>query len=103
LADTAAARPPPRRPLPTADRVAGLLLILSAQKIATIRQLTVDNVGVSGETVEITFGTSPVILLAPLAALVRELVATRRDKAKIDTPDDVPWLSPEDSRPLWWP
>jgi hypothetical protein len=103
LADTAAARPPPRRPLPTADRVAGLLLILYAQKIATIRQLTVDNVGVSGETVEITFGTSPVILLAPLAALVRELVATRRDKAKIDTPDDVPWLSPEDSRPLWWP
>ncbi|MFB7109191.1 hypothetical protein [Streptomyces sp. NPDC056291] len=38
----------------------------------------------------------------PLAALVRELVATRRGKAKIGTPDDVPWLFPggQPGRPL---
>ncbi|GGX34463.1 hypothetical protein GCM10010341_65020 [Streptomyces noursei] len=27
-----------------------------------------------------------------MAALVRELVATRRGKAEVGTPDDVPWL-----------
>ncbi|WP_331763202.1 site-specific integrase (plasmid) [Streptomyces sp. NBC_01590] len=88
--------------LPTADRVAGLLLILYAQKIATIRQLTVDDVDITGETVAISFGTSPVILPMPLATLVRELVATRRGKAKIGTPDDAPWLFPggQPGRPL---
>lgn len=88
--------------LPTADRVAGLLLILYAQKIATISQLTVDDVDITGETVAISFGTSPVILPTPLVALVRELVATRRGKAKIGSPDDVPWLFPrgQPGRPL---
>ncbi|MEF9908144.1 site-specific integrase [Streptomyces sp. P9-A2] len=80
--------------LPTPDRVAGLLLVLYAQKIATISQLTVDDVHLDNDTVAITFGTSPVVLPEPLAALVRELVATRRGKAKIGTPEDVPWLFP---------
>ncbi|MGN5381805.1 hypothetical protein ACQ4WX_46140 [Streptomyces lasalocidi] len=53
--------------LPTPDRVAGLLLILYAQKIATISQLTVDDVHFDGDTVAITFGTSPVVLRAPLS------------------------------------
>ncbi|MFI5772835.1 site-specific integrase [Streptomyces sp. NPDC051658] len=88
--------------LPTPDRVAGLLLILYAQKIATISQLTVDDVHFDAGTVYITFGTSPVVLPAPLASLVRELVATRRGKAKIGTPEDVPWLFPggHPGRPL---
>ncbi|MFF7074574.1 hypothetical protein [Streptomyces pseudovenezuelae] len=88
--------------LPTADRVAGLLLILYAQKISTISQLTVDDVDITGDTVAIAFGSSPVTLPSPLAALVRELVATRRGKAKIGTPDDVPWLFPggQPGRPL---
>ncbi|WP_055632853.1 hypothetical protein [Streptomyces griseoruber] len=88
--------------LPTPDRVAGLLLILYAQKIATISQLTVDDVHIDGDTVTITFGSSPVVLPTPLASLVRELVATRRGKAKIGTPDDVPWLFPggQPGRPL---
>lgn len=68
--------------LPTADRVAGLLLILYAQKIATISQLTVDDVDITGETVAISFGTSPVILPMPLATLVRELVASRHGKPR---------------------
>lgn len=78
--------------LPTLDRVAGLLVILNAQKIASISQLTVDDVHFDGENASITFGTSPVVLPAPLATLVRELVATRRGKAKIGTPEDVPRL-----------
>ncbi|MFD0526065.1 hypothetical protein ACFQ1I_00515 [Kitasatospora arboriphila] len=80
--------------LPTADRVAGLLLILYAQKISAISQLTVDDVDITGEAVAIAFGTSPVTLPAPLATLVRELVATRRGKAKIGTPDNSPWHFP---------
>lgn len=68
--------------LPTADRVAGLLLILYAQKISTISQLTVDDVDITGDTVAIAFGSSPVTLPSPLAALVRELVATRRGKGQ---------------------
>lgn len=88
--------------LPTPDRVAGLLLILYAQKIATISQLTIDDVHIDGETVAITFGTSPVVLPPPLASLVREHVATRRGKAKIGAPDDLPWLFPggHPGRPL---
>ncbi|MFK0114019.1 site-specific integrase [Streptomyces sp. NPDC091217] len=88
--------------LPTPDRVAGLLLILYAQKIATISQLTVGDVDFDGDTVSITFGTSPVVLPAPLASLVRELIATRRGKAKIGTPEDAPWLFPggQPGRPL---
>lgn len=68
----------------------------------TICQLVVDNVQVDGDTVSITFGTSLVVLPAPLACLVRELVATRRGKAKIGTPEDVPWLFPggHPGRPL---
>ncbi|MFC4606910.1 hypothetical protein ACFO9E_03590 [Streptomyces maoxianensis] len=45
--------------LPTTDRVAGLLLILYAQKISTISQLTIDDIDITGETVAITFGTRP--------------------------------------------
>ncbi|WP_050993713.1 hypothetical protein [Streptomyces violaceusniger] len=75
--------------LPTPDRVAGLLLILYAQKISIISQLAVDDVHFDGDTVTITFGSSPIVLPAPLASLVRELIVTRRGKAKIGTPDDV--------------
>ncbi|WP_245699950.1 hypothetical protein [Streptomyces roseifaciens] len=84
------------------DRVAGLLLVLYAQKISTISQLTVDDVHIDGGTVTITFGSSPVVLPSPLASLVRELAATRRGKAKIGTPDDCPWLFPggQPGRPL---
>ncbi len=88
--------------LPTPDRVAGLLLLLYAQRIATITQLTVDHVHLTPDIVTITFGKSPIVLAEPLAGLVRDLVATRRGKAKIGTPADVPWLFPggRPGRPL---
>ncbi|MFJ7043302.1 hypothetical protein ACIQVC_07840 [Streptomyces sp. NPDC101112] len=70
--------------------------------IATISQLTVGDVHFEGDAVSITFGTSPIVLPSPLASLVRELVATRQGKAKIGTPEDVPWLFPggQPGRPL---
>jgi hypothetical protein len=80
--------------LPAGDRVAGLLVLLYAQRIATISQLTIDDVHLESDRVEIRFGTSPVVLPEPLAALVRDLVTTRRGKVKIGTPGDVPWLFP---------
>ena len=80
--------------LKTSDRVAGLLLVLYAQRIATISHLTVDHVDLNEDGVALRLGTSPVVLPEPLASLVRDLVATRRGKAKIGTPDDVPWLFP---------
>ena len=88
--------------LPTADRVAGLLLVLYAQRIATISQLTIDHVDLSNDTVKIRFGRSPILLPEPLDALVRDLVVSRRGKARIGTPDDVPWLFPggRPGRPL---
>jgi hypothetical protein len=80
--------------LPTGDRVAGLLLLLYAQKIATISHLRIGDVNLKADTVAISLGPSPVILPEPLAALVRELIATRSGKAKIGVPDDTPWLFP---------
>jgi hypothetical protein len=80
--------------LKTADRVAGLLLVLYAQRIATISQLTINHIHGDGDHVEIMLGTAPVVLPEPLAGLVRELVATRRGHAAIGAPDTVPWLFP---------
>jgi hypothetical protein len=76
------------------DQVAGLLLVLYAQRTATISQLTTDHVHLDSDHVEIMLGTAPVVLPAPLADLVRELVATRRGHAAIGAPDAVPWLFP---------
>ncbi|WP_030248058.1 hypothetical protein [Streptomyces sp. NRRL S-350] len=39
-------------------------------------------------------GTSPAVLPEPLVGLVRDLIATRRGKARIGTPNDVPWPFP---------
>ncbi|WP_204249052.1 site-specific integrase [Nocardia arizonensis] len=80
--------------LSTADRVAGLLVVLYAQRISTISQLTVDDIRAETDTITMTFGTTPIILPTPLDELVRELVTTRRGKAKIGTPDAVRWLFP---------
>ena len=80
--------------LKTPDRVAGLLLLLYAQHIATISQLTADDVHDDGATLKITFGTSPVIVPEPLAGLVRELIATRKGSNIINAPGARPWLFP---------
>jgi hypothetical protein len=44
--------------------------------------------------VTIVLGTAPIALPEPLAALVRELAATRSGQATIGRPDTVPWLFP---------
>jgi hypothetical protein len=74
------------------DRVAGLLLLLYAQRIAAITKLTTDDVRDDGASVTISFGTAPVVLPPPLHKLVRELAASRRGHAAIGRPAVTPWL-----------
>ncbi|MFD3910024.1 hypothetical protein [Streptomyces sp. NPDC058603] len=77
---------------PTADRVAGLLLLLYAQHVNTIRHLTVDHVQRDGDTPKILLGDRPIVLPAPLDALVEELIASRRGHTLVDAPGT--WLFP---------
>lgn len=80
--------------LTTSDRVAGLLLLLYAQRVADIVKLTVDHVHDHGDRVQIMLGTAPVVLPEPLDGLVRELLATRHAHATIGHPATTPWLFP---------
>jgi hypothetical protein len=63
------------------DRVAGLLLLLYAQRIAAITKLTTSDISDDGTTVAITLGKAPLVLPPPLDGLVRELAGTRRGHA----------------------
>jgi integrase len=74
------------------DRVAGLLLLLYAQRIAAITKLTVGDISDDGTTVAITLGTAPIVLPPPLDSLVRELAAARRGHAAIGRPATIPSL-----------
>ena len=80
--------------LATPDRVAGLLLLLYAQRINSIARLTAGHVRDDGDQVRIMLGTAPVVLPEPLAELFRELVATRRGHAAVGRPGITPWLFP---------
>ena len=74
------------------DRVAGLLLLLYAQRIAAITKLTTADVRDDGTTVAMTLGKVPIVLPPPLDSLVRELAAARRGHAAIGRPAATPWL-----------
>jgi hypothetical protein len=81
--------------LPIPDRVAGLLILLYAQKTTTISRLTTGQVEIHEHQVKLRFGTEPIVLPDPVAALVRELVATRRSPALLrDEPGRTPYLFP---------
>jgi hypothetical protein len=80
--------------LDTDDRVAGLLVLLYAQRAAAIARLTIDDVDIGQATVTLRLGSVPVVLPEPLASLVCDLVATRRGHASIGVPATSPWLFP---------
>ena len=84
------------------DRVAGLLVLLYAQRPATISRLTLDHVDTSEHEVRLRLGHEPVILPEPLAALVLQLVATRSGHAAIGDQGTSPWLFPggQPGRPI---
>lgn len=86
----------------TADRVAGLLVLLYAQRAAAVSRLTIDHVEHRKEGVGLRLGARPVVLPEPLAGLVLDLVATRRGHAALGDQGTSVWLFPggQPGRPI---
>lgn len=84
------------------DRVAGLLVLLYAQRAAAISRLTLDHITTDGEQTRLRLGDEPVILPEPLATLVGQLIASRRGHAVLGDPGNSPWLFPggQPGRPI---
>lgn len=82
--------------LRTPDRVAGLFVVCYGQLLGRVARLRVDNVAISPDRNDVTirFGRDDVELPAPIAALVSELVATRRGRAATEPDATSPWLFP---------
>jgi hypothetical protein len=78
----------------TADRVAGLLVLLYAQTAATISELTIDHVQMVDQQVRLRLGQEPILIPAPLDNLLRELIDTRSGHAAVGGHCDSPWLFP---------
>ncbi len=86
----------------TADRVAGLFLLLYAQRLATISRLTVEDIETNGAAIELHFGSVPITIPEPLSALITDLVTTRRSHAVLAAGTASPWLFPggQPGRPI---
>jgi hypothetical protein len=80
--------------LAAGDRVAGLLVLLYAQRPATLSRLTLDDLDTSDGTVRLRLGSVPAVLPEPLATLTRELAATRRGHAVLGDQGTSRWLFP---------
>lgn len=78
--------------LPTADRVAGLLVLLYAQHVSSIHRLTTDRVTKDGDRVLLRLGDRPIRLPAPLDSLMSDLVAARAPHAVLRHESE--WLFP---------
>jgi hypothetical protein len=74
--------------------VAGLLVVLYAQKVEAISRLTLDHIDSNDNGVGLRLGTRPILLPEPLAALVLDLAASRRGHAVLGNQGTSPWLFP---------
>ncbi|MGW9205657.1 hypothetical protein ACWGR4_01535 [Embleya sp. NPDC055664] len=79
--------------IPVADRVAGSLVLLYAQRVVHITQLTTKHVAVTDAGVELRLGETPILLPTALGDLLVRLVEDRRG-ATATAPDDAVWLYP---------
>lgn len=85
------------------DRVAGLFVLLYAQRAASISRLGVAHVDHRDDgSVLMHLGTVPIVLPSPLDALTLDLVATRRGHAALGDQGTSPWLFPggQPGRPM---
>jgi hypothetical protein len=84
------------------DRVAGLLVLLYAQWPSAISRLTLKHIEHHDNQVRLRLGHEPIVLPDPLAALVLQLVDTRRGKAALGDSGASPWLFPggQPGRPI---
>jgi hypothetical protein len=78
--------------LDTRDRVAGLLVLLYAQKTTAIIRLTTDRLDTAGGTVRLRLGSVPIVLPDPLADLVLKLAVGQRGHATTGADGPSPWL-----------
>ena len=79
----------------TVDRAAGLLVLLYAQPLTRICQLTTGHVlRAEDGGVRLSLGTKPLDLPPLLGAIVLDLAANRRGHAVIGHTDKHPWLFP---------
>lgn len=76
-----------------ADRVAGLLILLYAQRVVRITRLTSNHVIVTNDGVALLLGEEPIDLPAAVADLVLALLDRRRGAAAT-APDNGVWLYP---------
>ncbi len=76
------------------DRLAGLLVLLYAQRISAISRLTLSHVQAAGGQVLIRLGREPVMLPDPLGALALQVAATRRGHATLGDDGTSAWLFP---------
>lgn len=80
--------------IPTADRVAALLVLLFAQHLSRIARLTISDLHhTPGGTTELALGPTRVVLPEPLAALINQLPTPRADRTAHHLHDDA-WLFP---------
>src|ERR1035437_1455379 len=88
--------------LKSEDRVAGLLILLYAQRAAILSRLTLEHIQVSSQRVHIRLGSEPILLPEPLAALVLTLVDSRSGHAALGDGGTSPWLFPggQPGRPI---
>jgi hypothetical protein len=79
---------------PAADRVAGLLVLLYAQKLNVIADLTIQHVLHEDGRTLLRLGSRPIVLPAPLDALIDALAADRRTPGSslLNVPSS--WLFP---------
>ncbi|MET7401542.1 hypothetical protein ABZS66_49490 [Dactylosporangium sp. NPDC005572] len=81
----------------TEDRLAGLLLLLYAQRPFAIGPLTTDQITISDDAVSISLGRTPIRLPHPVDELPRSVIATRKSHATIGAAPRRSGCSPEDS------
>jgi len=88
--------------LKTEDRLASLLLLLYAQRPASISRLTVEDIDAHAHEVRLHLGHSPIQLPEPVATLARAVLANRKGHATIGALTPSPWLFPggQPGRPI---
>jgi hypothetical protein len=80
--------------LKSEDRLAGLLVLLYAQRTSVISRLTLSHVQSADGQVLIRLGREPVVLPRPVDALALQVAATRRGHAALGDDGTSAWLFP---------
>lgn len=75
------------------ERVAGLLVLLYAQRVAKITRLTTGHVTITSASVEILLGDCPITVPPELGTLIGRLTAERTGDAGVEAGDGI-WLFP---------